>query len=108
MKIRDELADKVNKHFEKIGANTDDVFKYGFDACEARYLPIIEKLEGALKFYSLKSNYSLVDEGRNYSFEYKYYELNEITYGDEELGTKAQQALAELAEFKNKMNGSEL
>ena len=33
MKLRDELADKVNKHFEKIGANTDDVFKYGFGVC---------------------------------------------------------------------------
>lgn len=107
MKLRDELADKVNKHFEKIGANTDDVFKYGFDACEARYLPIIEKLEGALKFYSLKYNYSLVDEGRNYHSHYKCYELNEITYRYEELGTKAKQALAELEQFKNKMNGGE-
>jgi predicted RNase H-like nuclease (RuvC/YqgF family) len=48
----------------------------------------------ALEFYSLKSNYSLVDEGRNYSVEYKCYELNEQTYGDEELGTKAKQTLS--------------
>ena len=50
----------------------------------------------ALKFYSLKSNYSLVDEGRNYDVDYKCYELNEKTYGDEDLGTKARQVLSQL------------
>ena len=50
----------------------------------------------ALKFYSLKSNYSLVDEGRNYDVDYKCYELNETTYADEELGTKARQTLSQL------------
>ena len=50
----------------------------------------------ALEFYSLKSNYSLVDEGRNYDVDYKCYELNEKTYGDEDLGTKARQVLSQL------------
>lgn len=102
MKLRNKIINEIaENNFSHITTN----ISAGFDACEAHYLPIIEKLESALKFYSLKSNYSLVDEGRNYHSDYKCYELNEITYGDEELGTKAQQALAELEHFKNKMNG---
>lgn len=53
---------------------------------------IADKTE-ALEFYSEKSNYSLIDEGRNYNVEYKCYELDE-NYSDVELGTKARQVLA--------------
>lgn len=49
--------------------------------------------EAALNFYSLKSNYSLIDEGRNYNVDYKCYELDEETYADVEIGTKAREVL---------------
>ena len=49
--------------------------------------------DAVLKFYSLKSNYYLVDEGRDYCVDYKCYELDETTYSDLELGTKARQVL---------------
>lgn len=55
----------------------------------------------ALRFYSLKSNYSLADEGRNYDVDYKCYELNENTYADEELGTRARVTLAQLKHKEN-------
>lgn len=32
-KKRDEFAIIVKNHFSKIGASTDDIFKYGWDAC---------------------------------------------------------------------------
>jgi hypothetical protein len=50
-------------------------------------------LRDGLRFYSLKSNYSCVDEGRNYMSDYKTYELDEETYADVELGTRSKQAL---------------
>lgn len=34
---RDEKAKKVQEHFDKIGAATFDVFKYGWDACAKEY-----------------------------------------------------------------------
>ena len=87
MKMRDELAEKHEKQIEDLNSKylsenenreplryTDylqDDFIEGFDACECRYFPMIEKLESALKFYSLKSNYSVIDEGRNYDINYK-------------------------------------
>jgi hypothetical protein len=46
-----------------------------------------------LQFYALKLNYSIVDEGRNYSTELVCYELNEENYADVELGTRARQAI---------------
>ena len=47
----------------------------------------------ALEFYADKLNYSLVDEGRNYMSSYVCYEVNPKTYGDDELGTFAREAL---------------
>lgn len=55
----------------------------------------VEKLRAALHYYSLKSNYSTIDEGRNYSVECVTYELDENTYADVALGTKARAALKE-------------
>ena len=51
------------------------------------------RLRQALEFYANKSNYSLVDEGRNFQSHYVCYELNPTTYGDDELGTFAREAL---------------
>lgn len=50
----------------------------------------------ALKFYADKSNYNLVDEGRNYQSSYVCYELDKETYGDKELGTMARKTLENL------------
>lgn len=94
MKLRDELAEKVNKHFEKIGANTDDVFKYGFGVCEAHYLPMLEKLESALK-----KNIVYIDSIWNFT---KQVEIENTCRKQKHF---SQQALAELAEFKKQMNG---
>lgn len=58
----------------------------------------------ALNYYMLKSNYSFVDEGRNYSVDYKCYELDENTYADLELGTKANETLSTIA---NILSGGE-
>lgn len=58
-----------------------------------------EKVDGlidALKFYSLKSNYSVIDEGRNYSVNNVMYELDEDTYNDMDLGTRARAALEKI------------
>jgi hypothetical protein len=66
---------------------------------DAKIAELERKLEiarEALLFYSLKSNYSLCDEGRNYISHYVCYELNEDTYADEELGTAARKALEAL------------
>lgn len=42
---RDEKAKLVHEHFDKIGAATFDVFKYGWDACAKEY----EKENAAMK-----------------------------------------------------------
>ena len=110
MKLRDELAEKYEKEIEdaisaylKIDENreplryTDDLdidFAAGFDACEARYLPIIEKLEGALK-----TNIPYIDSIWNLT---KQVEIENMCRKQKHF---SQQALAELAEFKKKMNG---
>lgn len=61
-----------------------------------QYKQLLDEVEKVLKFYSLKSNYSLVDEGLNYNVDYKCYELNEETCADEELGTRAREMLEKL------------
>lgn len=53
----------------------------------------VARYREALEFYADKLNYSLVDEGRNYTSSYVCYELNPKTYGDDELGTFAREAL---------------
>ena len=107
MKLRDELSDKVNSHFDKIGANTKDVFNYGFDACEARYKPMIEKLESALK--ATKHDYwfmiSLIE--RTTDDKYLKDAVSDCVYRMKFRQPMFDYALAELAEFKNKMNGGE-
>lgn len=77
-------------------------FLAGFAEGAAREKARAEKLVEALKFYSLKSNYSVIDEGRNYNSEYVTYELNETTYADEELGTRAREALQAYRESEGK------
>ncbi len=77
--------------YECHGGN--DILDNQTNAELTRKLEIAKK---ALEFYTLKTNYNIVDEGRNFSVEYKCYELNEETYDDTELGTKARAALKEL------------
>jgi len=69
-----------------------------------QYKQLLDEVEKVLKFYSLKSNYSLVDEGRNYNVDYKCYELNEETYADEELGTRAREMLEKLKAHRGGSN----
>lgn len=60
---------------------------------ENKFETAAKELYEALKYYSLKSNYSVVDEGRNYNVNNVIYELDEKTYADRELGTKAKETL---------------
>lgn len=69
------------------------------DECNSKDVTIA-KLKACAEFYANKDNYSLVDEGRDYQSDYKCYELNETTYADEALGTKARTTLAEVAELE--------
>jgi len=71
-------------------------YKSGHEAATERLLPILERAIAMAEFYKLKSNYSVVDEGRNYNTENVVYELDENTYADTELGTKAREFLASL------------
>lgn len=49
--------------------------------------------EKALMYYSLRVNYVVRDEGRNYNTDNVVYEVDENTYYDVELGTRAREAL---------------
>lgn len=97
--MRDELAEGyayLNSPGGSWTAGYEDRKKgveLGFNQAASLMLKDLEVLAKALEFYTLKSNYSIVDEGRNYQVDYKCYELNEDTYADEELGTKAREAL---------------
>ncbi len=84
-----ELADK---HYATFGQGA---FKDGYTAALNDLQGKVDGLLKALEYYTLKSNYSIVDEGRNYSVDLNCYELDENTYQDVELGTTALQALAE-------------
>lgn len=112
MKLRDYIID-LFRNFDG-DKNTDFILKYphvwkncfdieeqsryhrvmidsalvGFDACEAHYLPIIEKLEGAL------------NDITEFNIRIEHSRFDSRSFQD-----IAKQALAELAEFKNKMNG---
>ena len=77
----------VTKNNHMIAFNVG--FELGVQAERERSKILVE----ALEFYSLKSNYSVVDEGRNYSVEYVTYELDENTYADMPLGTRARISL---------------
>lgn len=58
-----------------------------------------EKLEiatEALEFYSKESNFTVIDEGRNYEHNCVAYELHPDIYGDCNIGTQARQALAKI------------
>lgn len=58
-----------------------------------------EKLEiatEALEFYSKESNFTVIDEGRNYEHNCVAYELDPDIYGDCNIGTQARQALAKI------------
>lgn len=106
MKLRDYLAKKHcgGVFIENQPNNSDKYFSFihGFDACEAHYLPMIEKLESAL----------------NTSLNYLYWREDDLI-GDDCVGdgkltaqyknrvSEVEQAIAELAEFKNKMNGEQ-
>ena len=88
-------------------------YKSGFQATESfhqskvdKLTEIISKMKDALKYYSLKSNYSIIDEGRNYSTELVCYELDDY-YSDTELGTKAKQTLAETDKMLKELNEQE-
>lgn len=120
--------------YRDIGSLYRESFKagaeHGFDACEAQYFPMLEKLESALKFYGDGDKYfskEIEIDFNNVAFASKH---NEETGESESVdtskigifntksfdcsarlkvdrGNTAQQALAELAEFKNKMNRDE-
>lgn len=85
---------------EPLGILTEDVFtngaSFGYQLAMDEQKKLLDEVEKVLKFYSLKSNYSLVDEGLNYNVDYKCYELNEETCADEELGTRAREMLEKL------------
>lgn len=80
-------------------------YKYGYTQALEDVQGKIDGLLKALKYYTLKSNYSIVDEGRNYSVDLKCYELDENTYQDIELGTTALQALEEFHAQADNKNG---
>ena len=56
----------------------------------------LNKAIEALEFYADKSNFTCVDEGRNFMAHYVVYEQNPETYGDDAPGTFARKALREV------------
>lgn len=112
-KQRDELSEEFARNFisDNVTRNAAIIYSFrrGFDAAIEPMLKDIEALQAkldvakkALEFYTMKSNYSIVDEGRNYSQEYVCYELDEHTYADKELGTTARHALKEMEQHESK------
>lgn len=72
-----------------------EIVKVGYSAALNDLQPKVEALIQALEYYTLNTNYNIVNEGRNYQDDYRLYEVDENTYDDTEIGTVALKAIAE-------------
>lgn len=86
-----------------VGKIANDKWHAGYETGQMELQFEINKLERqleiaikALEFYANKLNYTVTDEGRNYSVSCQCYELDEETYDDMTLGTRALQALKQI------------
>jgi len=86
------LIEKAQKQSQAIYLACECNIADDISSTITKLLSALEIANEALKFYSLKHSYSLLDEGRNYNVDYVLYETNEDTYADEEIGTKAKLA----------------
>ena len=104
MKIRNKIINEIaENNFSHITTN----IAAGFDACESHYKPMLEKLESALK--ATKHDYwfmiSLIERTTDDKFLKDV--VSDCVYRMKFRQSMFDYALAELEEFRNKMNGDE-
>ena len=91
MKLRNKIISEITERKESNHyASTATNIAAGFDACEAHYKPMLEKLEDALNDIS------------EFNIRIEHSRFDSRSFQD-----IAKQVLAELEEFKKKMNGDE-